>query len=190
MIIYSIVIPVLPFHLEHLGYSGVSSLVGYLLFAYVGGYVWMLFPVSQSNSCFTVRRSRDMCVSETTFGCSNQYSICLYSHSGNCLDFWALDIAASTFDQWPGRAYMLPSDAYGSSSLLGNGSRSSYPRNEFLHGVDCRARIIVSVADKFNGLIFTCFSRCDTAPEHSLGRTSLTMLDECWACIRVSHDVT
>lgn len=39
MIIYSIVIPVLPFHLEYLGYSGVSSLVGYLLFAYSGGLV-------------------------------------------------------------------------------------------------------------------------------------------------------
>ncbi|ETW87640.1 major facilitator superfamily, partial [Heterobasidion irregulare TC 32-1] len=39
MIIYSIVIPVLPFHLEHLGYSGISSLVGYLLFAYSGGLV-------------------------------------------------------------------------------------------------------------------------------------------------------
>jgi DHA1 family solute carrier family 18 vesicular amine transporter 1/2 len=32
---YSIIIPVLPFRLEALGYSGVSSLVGWLLFAFV-----------------------------------------------------------------------------------------------------------------------------------------------------------
>lgn len=37
LLVYSIVIPVLPFQLEHLGYSsnGVSALVGWLLFAYV-----------------------------------------------------------------------------------------------------------------------------------------------------------
>lgn len=35
LIIYSIVIPVLPFQLELKGYTGVSTLVGYLLFAYV-----------------------------------------------------------------------------------------------------------------------------------------------------------
>ena len=91
-----------------------------------------------------------------------------------------MDIAASTLDQWLGRAYMLSSDAHGSSSLLGNGSRSSHPRNEFLHGVDCRARIIVSFADIFSiGIVVMCFSRCDTAPEHYLGRTSLAVLDEC-----------
>ena len=33
--VYSIIIPVLPFRLEALGYSGVSSLVGWLLFAFV-----------------------------------------------------------------------------------------------------------------------------------------------------------
>lgn len=37
LIIYSIVIPVLPFQLELKGYTGVSTLVGYLLFAYSGG---------------------------------------------------------------------------------------------------------------------------------------------------------
>lgn len=35
LLVYSIVIPVLPFQLEHLGYTKVSSLVGWLLFAYV-----------------------------------------------------------------------------------------------------------------------------------------------------------
>ncbi|KAH9982142.1 major facilitator superfamily domain-containing protein [Lactifluus volemus] len=34
-LIYSIIIPVIPFHLQDLGYSEVSSLVGYLLVAYV-----------------------------------------------------------------------------------------------------------------------------------------------------------
>jgi hypothetical protein len=36
LIVYSIVIPVFPFQLEKDGYSGVSALVGFLLFAYVG----------------------------------------------------------------------------------------------------------------------------------------------------------
>ena len=33
-LIYSIIIPVMPFHLQALGYTDISTLVGYLLFAY------------------------------------------------------------------------------------------------------------------------------------------------------------
>jgi len=45
-LIYSIIIPVMPFHLQALGYSEVSSLVGYLLFAYVRIYIRLkLFTV-------------------------------------------------------------------------------------------------------------------------------------------------
>jgi hypothetical protein len=35
LLIYSLVIPVVPFQLEKLGYSGVSNLTGWLLFAFV-----------------------------------------------------------------------------------------------------------------------------------------------------------
>ena len=35
LLVYSIVIPVLPFQLERLGYHNVSGLVGWLLFGYV-----------------------------------------------------------------------------------------------------------------------------------------------------------
>ncbi len=35
LLVYSIIIPVLPFQLERLGYNGVSGLVGWLLFGYV-----------------------------------------------------------------------------------------------------------------------------------------------------------
>ena len=35
LLVYSIIIPVLPFHLETLGYNGISSLIGWLLFAFV-----------------------------------------------------------------------------------------------------------------------------------------------------------
>ena len=35
LVAYSVVIPVLPFHLEAMGHKNVSSLTGYLLFAYV-----------------------------------------------------------------------------------------------------------------------------------------------------------
>lgn len=44
LLVYSIVIPVLPFYLESLNYSGVSSLVGYLLFAYVRPSGFILLP--------------------------------------------------------------------------------------------------------------------------------------------------
>jgi hypothetical protein len=43
MLVYSTVIPVFPFQLERLGYSHVSSLVGWLLFAYVRGATWELY---------------------------------------------------------------------------------------------------------------------------------------------------
>ncbi|KAF8499074.1 MFS general substrate transporter [Russula emetica] len=36
-LIYSIIIPVMPFHLQALGYTDISALVGYLLFAYSSG---------------------------------------------------------------------------------------------------------------------------------------------------------
>ena len=35
LLVYTIVIPVLPFQLERLGYNNVSGLVGWLLFGYV-----------------------------------------------------------------------------------------------------------------------------------------------------------
>jgi hypothetical protein len=37
LLIYSLVVPVVPFQLESLGYTGVSNLVGWLLFAFVSG---------------------------------------------------------------------------------------------------------------------------------------------------------
>ncbi|KDQ54891.1 hypothetical protein JAAARDRAFT_38007 [Jaapia argillacea MUCL 33604] len=46
LIIYSIVIPVFPFQLQRLGYTGVSSLVGWLLFAYSGGLVLSTPPIA------------------------------------------------------------------------------------------------------------------------------------------------
>jgi hypothetical protein len=44
-LIYSIIIPVIPFHLQALGYSDVSSLVGYLLFAYVSPCRILVYPL-------------------------------------------------------------------------------------------------------------------------------------------------
>lgn len=35
LVVYSIIIPVMPFRLEYLGYTSVSPLVGWLLFSYV-----------------------------------------------------------------------------------------------------------------------------------------------------------
>ena len=35
ILVYSMIVPIVPFRLQHLGYDGVSGLVGWLLFAYV-----------------------------------------------------------------------------------------------------------------------------------------------------------
>ena len=35
LLVYSLIVPIIPFQLEDLGYTGVSGLVGWLLFAYV-----------------------------------------------------------------------------------------------------------------------------------------------------------
>lgn len=45
VIVYSIIIPVIPFQLEHLGYTGISALSGWLLFAYVN----CLFSLAPSH---------------------------------------------------------------------------------------------------------------------------------------------
>lgn len=45
LLVYSIIIPVMPFHLERLGYSNVSSLSGWLLFAYAS----LSFSSSKKN---------------------------------------------------------------------------------------------------------------------------------------------
>jgi hypothetical protein len=44
-LVYSIIIPVIPFHLQDLGYSEVSSLVGYLLVAYVCPCRLLVYPL-------------------------------------------------------------------------------------------------------------------------------------------------
>ena len=36
ILVYSMIVPIIPFRLQSLGYDGVSGLVGWLLFAYVG----------------------------------------------------------------------------------------------------------------------------------------------------------
>lgn len=39
LMVYSVIIPVVPFQLEHLGYSSVSVLTAWLLFAYVSRFL-------------------------------------------------------------------------------------------------------------------------------------------------------
>ncbi|KAI0063212.1 MFS general substrate transporter [Artomyces pyxidatus] len=56
LLVYSIVIPVLPFHLEGLDYSNVSALVGYLLFAYSGGLVVSTPPIAWISERFNARK--------------------------------------------------------------------------------------------------------------------------------------
>jgi len=45
MIVYSIIIPVVPFQLEHLGYTGISALSGWLIFAFVSNFLCSSIPL-------------------------------------------------------------------------------------------------------------------------------------------------
>ncbi|KAK0237152.1 hypothetical protein EDD85DRAFT_836351, partial [Armillaria nabsnona] len=46
LLVYSMVIPVVPFQLEELGYKHPASLTGWLLFAYSGGLAIATIPVA------------------------------------------------------------------------------------------------------------------------------------------------
>ncbi|KAG0697793.1 major facilitator superfamily domain-containing protein [Suillus ampliporus] len=56
LLVYSIIIPVLPFQLEHLGYHQVSSLTGWLLFAYSVGLVASTIPIAMYSERYSRRR--------------------------------------------------------------------------------------------------------------------------------------
>ncbi|KAL4265133.1 Major Facilitator Superfamily Vesicular Transporter [Pleurotus pulmonarius] len=57
LLVYSIVIPVMPFHLESLGYANVSSLTGWLLFAYSGGLVVSTIPTAMLSERYNSRKA-------------------------------------------------------------------------------------------------------------------------------------
>jgi MFS family permease len=69
LLVYSIIIPVIPFHLEDLGYHDISSLVGWLLFAYVCCSTLFLLvnPPFKADVCFIVKWFCDMYVSPVTY---------------------------------------------------------------------------------------------------------------------------
>lgn len=63
LLVYSIVIPVMPFHLESLGYTNVSSLTGWLLFGYVGiRHLRLLAMILTLSSSTSVWRISGLCV--------------------------------------------------------------------------------------------------------------------------------
>ncbi|KAJ6569655.1 MFS general substrate transporter [Mycena capillaripes] len=57
LVVYSIIIPVLPFQLERLGYHSVSALTGWLLFAYSAGLVLFTIPIAMLTERYNIRRS-------------------------------------------------------------------------------------------------------------------------------------
>ncbi|KAJ6549694.1 major facilitator superfamily domain-containing protein [Mycena capillaripes] len=57
LLVYSIIIPVIPFQLERLGYHGVSALTGWLLFAYSAGLVLSTLPVAMLSEHYNNRRN-------------------------------------------------------------------------------------------------------------------------------------
>ncbi|TRM57206.1 major facilitator superfamily domain-containing protein [Schizophyllum amplum] len=56
LLVYSMIIPVLPFQLQELGYNGVSGLVGWLLFAYSAGLAVFTIPIAVLSERWGSRR--------------------------------------------------------------------------------------------------------------------------------------
>ncbi|EIW86381.1 MFS general substrate transporter [Coniophora puteana RWD-64-598 SS2] len=56
LLVYSIIIPVMPFQLEHLGYHGVSALTGWLLCAYSAGLVVSTIPIAIFSERYMARK--------------------------------------------------------------------------------------------------------------------------------------
>lgn len=56
LVVYSMVIPVVPFQLEKLGYKDVASLTGWLLFAYSGGLAIATIPVAVWSEKYDARK--------------------------------------------------------------------------------------------------------------------------------------
>ncbi|KAH7929365.1 MFS general substrate transporter [Leucogyrophana mollusca] len=57
LLVYSIIIPVIPFQLEHLGRHDVSSLTGWLLCAYSAGLVVSTIPIAMFSENHSARRT-------------------------------------------------------------------------------------------------------------------------------------
>ncbi|KAJ7139595.1 major facilitator superfamily domain-containing protein [Mycena epipterygia] len=57
LLVYSMIIPVMPFQLERLGYHSVSALTGWLLFAYSAGLVLFTIPIAMLSERYNIRRS-------------------------------------------------------------------------------------------------------------------------------------
>lgn len=56
-LVYSVVISVMPFHLERLGYSSASSLTGWILFAYSAGIVISTIPTAMLSERYSSRKA-------------------------------------------------------------------------------------------------------------------------------------
>ncbi|KAI0725231.1 MFS general substrate transporter [Fomitopsis betulina] len=56
LLIYSLIVPIIPFQLEGLGYTGVSGLVGWLLFVYSAGIVIFTLPVAHLSEGYNNRK--------------------------------------------------------------------------------------------------------------------------------------
>lgn len=56
LLVYTIIIPVMPFQLQKLGYSAVSALTGWLLFAYSAGLVLSTIPIAMFSERYSTRR--------------------------------------------------------------------------------------------------------------------------------------
>ncbi|KAI0761685.1 MFS general substrate transporter [Trametes elegans] len=56
LLIYSMIVPIIPFRLQEMGYDGVSGLVGWLLFAYSGALVIFTPPIAYLSELYKNRK--------------------------------------------------------------------------------------------------------------------------------------
>ncbi|KAF4623451.1 hypothetical protein D9613_002041 [Agrocybe pediades] len=57
LLVYSTIIPIMPFHLEKLGFHNVAGLTGWLLFAYSGGLVLSTIPIAMLSERYNARKT-------------------------------------------------------------------------------------------------------------------------------------
>lgn len=143
LLVYSIVIPVLPFQLEHLGYTKVSSLVGWLLFAYV---CFVTFYALLGSYHLMQSAGLVVCQSSLDHNYPGHHNLLhdFGSHPTNCVVLRALQHEDLPAHFRPNNPHWLTNHAHGVSDVLGHGFRPCCPRREFVDGLGGGSGVAVS----------------------------------------------
>lgn len=126
LLIYSMIVPIIPFRLQSLGYEGVSGLVGWLLFAYVSFPKSLLrtqHPNTEHPSPEHSLYVSDPCICPVCI-CGQNSSA---SHSAHRLPLREVQEPQNSLAMRPGSTHRLASAPDGGTHILGHGPRAYRP---------------------------------------------------------------